>query len=247
MPKEALYFSHDYGSRNDPKINKLRIKHGMAGIGTFWVLIEYSYEQGGKLQYAMIEEISDCLRCDLTILQSVVNDFGLFELSEGLFFSNSVLERLTKRNEKSEKARLSVSSRYPKKFTNVEKNPTNVDNISTTTYTNVEEMATIKEIKEIKENIYSAFSFFNNGFEKNWNDFKEHRTKIKKPLTKKAEVLNLNELSNLSGNNKDLAIKLVEQTIKKGWQGFFPLAQNGDLFKVQTNQQDVYTEPLRKK
>jgi hypothetical protein len=83
---------------------------------------------------------------------------------------------------------------------------------------------TIMNNNEYKDiNIYSGFIFFNNGFDKVWKDYKEMRVKIKKPLTETAELLNLKDLSKLSNDDKELAIKIVNQSIKNSWQGFFAL------------------------
>lgn len=86
-----------------------------------------------------------------------------------------------------------------------------------------------KEGKE--EDIYSDFSFFNNGFEEVWKSFKEHRVRIKKPLTKNAEKLNLVDLDKLCKSNKEEAIKLVNHAIKKGWQTFYPIKDDMGLFE----------------
>lgn len=36
----ASYFSHDCNARNDPKILELRMKHGMAGYGIYFSILE---------------------------------------------------------------------------------------------------------------------------------------------------------------------------------------------------------------
>ena len=61
-------------------------------------------------------------------------------------------------------------------------------------------------------------------------DFIEYRKKIKKPLTDKAIQLNIKELEDLSKNSfgemdNNKAIKIINQTIKKGWSGFYPLKE----------------------
>lgn len=58
-----------------------------------------------------------------------------------------------------------------------------------------------------------------------WNDFKKLRVKLKKPLTDKGEKLNLNKLENLKKEGNDPKA-VIEQTIMKGWQGFFELPEN---------------------
>lgn len=72
-------------------------------------------------------------------------------------------------------------------------------------------------------NIYSVFGFFDEKFSLVWQEFKKHRVKIKKPLTEHAEVINLNEVLKICGSDSDYAKKVVNKTISKGWQGFFPI------------------------
>lgn len=55
-----------------------------------------------------------------------------------------------------------------------------------------------------------------------WKSFEEMRKKIRKPLTDKARELTLKELNKLS-QDKNLQIKILEQSIQRSWQGVFPL------------------------
>lgn len=55
-----------------------------------------------------------------------------------------------------------------------------------------------------------------------WDEFKKYRTKIKKPLGLKAEQLNIAKLEKLKLKGND-PIKVIEETIMRGWQGFFEL------------------------
>lgn len=54
-------------------------------------------------------------------------------------------------------------------------------------------------------------------------EFTKMRTKIKKPLTAFGLELINNDLEKLAPNNDNLKIKILEQSIKKSWQGVFPL------------------------
>lgn len=58
------------------------------------------------------------------------------------------------------------------------------------------------------------------------DDFEDHRKKIKKPLTKKAKELILKKAIKLGGDEIG-AIKHIEHAIESGWQGIFPIKQNG--------------------
>ena len=111
MNKETYYFSHDYTARTDAKIKKLLQKHGYLGYGLYWALIEDLYLNENCIQYD-IECIAFDLRTNEMIIESIINDFNLFELSNNTFSSISVQKRMEKRNEKSEKASLSASKRW---------------------------------------------------------------------------------------------------------------------------------------
>jgi len=62
--------------------------------------------------------------------------------------------------------------------------------------------------------------------DKAFSDFVEFRKKIKKPMTDRAIELNMKDLEKLSGGDNDLAIKIINQSIKRGWQGLFELKED---------------------
>jgi len=148
MPKESLYFSHDYGARNDPKLINLQIKHGMAGIGCYWCIVEMIFEQGGEIPFDC-DRIAFALRTDANALQSIINDFDLFVINNNILTSNSILRRLNLRSEKSIKAKESAEFRWRKPQNNADalNNHANAFNIDA----NVPKNDAIKEIKEIKD------------------------------------------------------------------------------------------------
>ena len=123
--KDTYYFSHDYNARNDPKLINVRIKHGMKGVGIYWCLIEMLYEQGGYIDLEY-ERITYELREDENVLRELINTPQLFTIIDGKLTCNSVLKRLKMREDKSEKARESISYRWSKyeRNTNVSKNDT---------------------------------------------------------------------------------------------------------------------------
>lgn len=110
--KETYFFSHDYNARNDRKMVKLKLKLKMTGFGVYWSLVEMLYEEGGKVLLTDIEDISHELGVDPDLILSVIKDFNLFESDEIHFWSESILLRLEKRQEKSKKAALSAEKRW---------------------------------------------------------------------------------------------------------------------------------------
>ncbi len=111
MAKDTFYFTHDFNSRNDPKMIRLVMKTGIIGVGIYWCLIEMLYEQGGTLSKHECERIAFELRTDSDLVQSVI-DTDLFAKNEEKFWSESVLRRLKERKDKSIKARESAMVRW---------------------------------------------------------------------------------------------------------------------------------------
>ncbi|MDD6211234.1 MAG: DUF4373 domain-containing protein [Bacteroidales bacterium] len=113
--KESYYFSHDYNARSDGKLQRLRMRLGLEGLGCFWCIVEMLYEEGGYISCDEYERISFELRCDVQVVKSVAEDFGLFVRKGGWFYSVSVLKRLALRRAKSEQARKAVAVRWAKR------------------------------------------------------------------------------------------------------------------------------------
>ena len=132
MSKETFYFSHDYNARNDMKIKKLIIMHGYEGYGLFWALIEDLY-QNDNAMLLDYECIAYDLRTSSDIIESIVNDFDLFEVEEDTFDSLSVQRRLLKRIEISEKRANAgrISAKKRKKAASAQQNSTSVQQIPT--------------------------------------------------------------------------------------------------------------------
>lgn len=56
-------------------------------------------------------------------------------------------------------------------------------------------------------------------------DFSDMRKKMRKPLTEKALALTLSELEKLAPGDDEKKIAILNQSIQRGWQGVFPLAE----------------------
>lgn len=124
--KDAYYFSHDRNARDDPKNLEMRSVYGSIGYGWFWILVELMSEQEGyKLgissKYAY-HGFASQMQCNPTEAEKFISDcileFKLFETDSEFFWSNTLLRRMGKAHEKSEKARKSAESRWQKKEEN---------------------------------------------------------------------------------------------------------------------------------
>jgi flagellar biosynthesis GTPase FlhF len=124
--KGTFYFSHDYNARTDDKIKKLIRKHGFAGYGIYWSIIEDLYNNANTLE-TDYNGIAYDMRENEETIKSVINDFGLFAIEDGFFGSLSVQSRLDVRDEKSKKAIDSANKRWGK-VANAQNNNANAQN-----------------------------------------------------------------------------------------------------------------------
>jgi len=145
----TFYFSHDYTARSDIKIKKLIATQGMLGYGIYWSLVEDLYHNNNKLENNPALLAYD-YRCSIELIESVINDFDLFIVSDGYISSNSIQKRLDERNDKVTKAKQSASKRWEKKAENAEKVETQCDSDANAMRTQCDGNA-IKESK-VKEN-----------------------------------------------------------------------------------------------
>lgn len=115
MQKINNFFPHDFHARDDTKLKKVRMQIGMEGIGLYWCIIEFLYENNGYLNVNEdIEMLAYELRVDKDKILNLIENFGLFKVNKNKFYSSSCLNRIKTINEKSEKARKSVQARWEK-------------------------------------------------------------------------------------------------------------------------------------
>lgn len=100
MAKEAYYFSHDSNARNDQKLIQVRIKLKWEGYGLYWALIEMLRDAPDYKLPANYNVIAYDLRTDNAIVKSLINDYGLFVISDDYFYSESLCDRMKMRSEK---------------------------------------------------------------------------------------------------------------------------------------------------
>lgn len=184
------YFSHDYNARNDKKLTKLFMKHGLSGIGAYWCIIEMLYEEGGYLLRTEYERITFELRTEYELIKSVIHDFDLFIFDEEKFWSETAINRLKLRAEKSYKARQSIEKRWDKyeRNTNVlqPKNERNTSKVKESKENNIVNAKALlsQNIKELypKPNEFEKIEL--NKFYSYWTEQNKSETKVKYQMEK---------------------------------------------------------------
>lgn len=218
------YFSHDYNSRNDKKLVKSFMKFGLESIGAYWCIVEMLYEEGGFLLLSEYERITFELRTSNELIKFLIFDSELFYNDGEKFWSETAINRLKLRAEKSQKARESIYNRWNRK------NDTNV------LHSNYEgNTSKVKESKvkiKIKEIINTDFILPDINFKNIVDEWLDYRKQIKKPYkTQKGVEMFYLELKKLSDNSPIYAKKIIDQSISKEWQGIFELKENNKTKK----------------
>ena len=94
--RKTNYFPHDSNARNDEKVIRLRMKHGAAGYGIYFMILERLREEADYMSAKDYNMIAFDLRVDAAIVKSVVEDFGLFTFTDDgkCFYSDSFARRM---------------------------------------------------------------------------------------------------------------------------------------------------------
>lgn len=105
--KNAYFFSHDCNARLDEKMIAVRMKHGVEGYGVYFMLIERLTEEPDHMSKMEYDALAFDFRCKKELVQSVVEDFNLFQFTEDCekFFSESLNKRMAEVDELREKRR----------------------------------------------------------------------------------------------------------------------------------------------
>ena len=99
MSKHTYYFKHDLNAHEDEKILDLRMEHGMEGYGIYWLLIELL---ASSTDYAMgfnPKRIAFSNSASEQVVKSVIEDFDLFVVGDGIFTSKSLRDRMMRLDE----------------------------------------------------------------------------------------------------------------------------------------------------
>jgi len=112
--KDRHFFKHDLGARNDEKIKKLRIKYKSSGYGAYMMLLEMLYESTDYMLEYDLESLAFDLRESKKFIKSIIEDFDLFVIEGGIFYSREVIRRMEKSVQISEKRASSIKKYWNK-------------------------------------------------------------------------------------------------------------------------------------
>ena len=100
----SSYFPHDSNARNDERLVKVRMQHGPAGYGVYFMLVERLREDQKYMSVVDYNLIAYDLRIDASLAKSIIRDFGLFAFTVDpergeCFYSESLRQRMARKDE----------------------------------------------------------------------------------------------------------------------------------------------------
>jgi hypothetical protein len=109
---KKTYFNHDSAARTDYRIIFMRAKLGYEAYGVFWAVLELLFTEENKICTNQYDILAYGLQCDANILQQVIEDFDLFVIEDGCFYSKRLNKHIDEINNKSIIAKENASKRW---------------------------------------------------------------------------------------------------------------------------------------
>jgi len=185
---KKTYFNHDSAARNDYRIIKLRATLGYEGYGVFWAVLELLFTEENKICTSQYDILAYGLQCDPIILKQVIEDFDLFVIEDGCFYSRRLNNHIEEINNKSKKAKESVSKRWNN--TNVIRTY-NDSNTSKVNKSIVDKSKLNKRIEDFKKSVHAIGDISKedkNDFFMYWTEMNKSGTKFRAEMEKTFDV-----------------------------------------------------------
>lgn len=145
------YFRHDYNARNDIKLQSVITKYGAVGIGVYWIIVEMLYQNGGELPLDIARNISVAYFTDFKVVESVINDFDLFENDGNVFWSVRIRQAIDNTKKVSDARKAASRQRWSRK----QEKPENPESRKTASHPPAkEELSLFAQPEEQKKRTY---------------------------------------------------------------------------------------------
>jgi uncharacterized protein YdaU (DUF1376 family) len=109
---KKTYFNHDSNARNDLKLIKLRSAGGFEFYGIYFAILELLFTEENKICVSQYDILAYGLQCDANKLKVVIEDFDLFVIEDGCFYSRRLNDHIEEINTKSIKAKENANKRW---------------------------------------------------------------------------------------------------------------------------------------
>ena len=246
MKKDAFYFPHFANARHDRKLKRVQKELGLEGYAIYFQLLEILREQI-DFMYPLedIDLLADEIGTSEPKVRTVICNYQLFDVIDDKFFSIKQIYYLQPYIEKTQRARLAAQKRW-------DNTNDNANAMQMHSKCNADAMqgkeSKVKESKlkekKVKESIEIIYPYDSDEFKKYWEMWLQFK-KEQHNFTYKSKIAlqgALNGLVKLSNGIEDIAIKIIEQSISNGWQGFFKLKNENNATTTYSNRKPTFAE-----
>lgn len=222
--KKSEYFPHDCDACDDPKMMIMISQLGLESYGIYWILIEFLRKQKDySAPILLLDPLSRRYAVSREKMEAIVTKFGLFEVENEMFYSPSLRRRMSPLDDKREHMQQLALKRWnadampPQSVRNAY---AYANAMQSKSKSKRENKSKSKEEENIKEFVATLPSLFFPAWEK-WIAFKK---KIGKPY-KTADGMRgkYQELYQMSSGDAQMAMDIIDQSIRNEWSGLFPL------------------------
>jgi hypothetical protein len=185
---KKTYFNHDSTARNDYRIIKLRATLGYEGYGVFWAVLELLFTEENKICTSQYDILAYGLQCDPIILKQVIEDFDLFVIEDGCFYSRRLNNHIEEINNKSSIAKENAKKRWNNATA---MQPHSNGNASKVEYSKVNKSKLNKRIEDFKKSIHDIKDISKedkNDFFLYWTEMNKSGTKFRAEMEKTFDV-----------------------------------------------------------
>ena len=109
---KKTYFNHDSNARNDLKLIRLRSAGGFEFYGIYFAILELLFAEENKICVSQYDILAYGLQCDANKLRAVIEDFDLFIIEDGCFYSRRLNNQIDEINNKSNIAKENAKKRW---------------------------------------------------------------------------------------------------------------------------------------
>ena len=246
MRRKYNQFSHANNARYDSRLIALRSRHGWLGYGLYWALLELLNAADEAILIADYCALSYELRVDEDTLQSVIEDFDLFDFTQSdagdtLFSSNTLSEQ------RAEASRISEIRAVAGRRGGAQRGNDNAAK-------NKQKRANAKQL--LSKNEQMLVSSVSDSISDDYKDIKvnnidnaaknkQKRANAKQLLSKNEQMLVSSVSDSISDDYKDIKVNNIDKNAKNvGAKNIYPTSLHDNINQV--NNQDK-KEKIEKK
>ena len=223
MNKDAYYFPHDSNARNDQRLLKVRMQHGMQGYGIYFGIVEILREQENyTLTLSDIPSLGYDLRVEVEVIEEIVFNYDLFIIEDDRFYSDSLKRRLEKMDEMKQK-RVEAGRKGGIASAKIKQKSSNAKPLNKTKQTKQTKLNNIdKRAEKFKEQVFEFSNQYHsdllNNFYDYWSEPNKSNTKMKFELQQTFDIKrrlstwDRNNFNSIKRNDNSLDAQLVERS-----------------------------------